>query len=326
MSLTLAANAERRQWHANRSQPASIFDITLPEGPLTVVLATIEEVESRELYIRLEQEYDKEVWHIAGATRKGTVTYPVNAEIHEFPVYHKGRKRQKGLLTFWTACKETAAAGGAVVIHCNSTFHRGPLALIGIMIFAGYDKDEAISEIVAHRHIYPGHYVPYEEWPPSETKSKHAEDFLECHRWLQTLTVPSWWAAADDAVTAVADAVVPADIADAADATDANAADANVANAADAAVAANAAPAGANDANMRDGGDWWRWRCSSCDRVDQNLRQCWECGRWDCKSCSFWCTRCPRKYLICGHCNAQDMYLVRRGKTWRCARCERERT
>ena len=133
-----------------------------------------------------------------------------------------------------------------------------------------------------------------------------------------------------------ADTAVAANTADASAANTANAsaantadvlvADANAANATDAAVAANAAPAGANDANMGDGGDWWRWRCSSCDKVDQNLRQCWECGRWDCKSCSFWCTRCPRKYLICGHCNAQDMYLVRRGKTWRCARCERERT
>ena len=127
-----------------------------------------------------------------------------------------------------------------------------------------------------------------------------------------------------------ADTAVAANTADASAANTANASVANTAdvlvadaNATDAAVAANAAPAGANYANMGDGGDWWRWRSSSCDKVDQNLRQCWECGRWDCKSCSSWCTRCPGKYLICGHCNAQDMYyLVRRGKTWRCERCE----
>ena len=317
-------------WHPDRRQRATIFDICFGDGlELTVVLATRKEALSLGLHVRLDRLKNKAIMHIARAdgAKPDQDNDHLGAKMHSIPVFDdESGNRTVGVATFWKACKETAVAGQAVVIHCTNSILRAPLAAAAIMVRVGYPWMITIEIIAEHRHIYPGLYLPWDEWPRSEKLMWHAPHILECHEWLQFMEEHELWAAATADILE-ADANADASAANTADASAANTADilvadANAANATDAAVAANAAPAGANDANMRDGGDWWRWRCSSCDRVDQNLRQCWECGRWDCKSCSFWCTRCPRKYLICGHCNAQDMYLVRRGKTWRCERCE----
>ena len=66
------------------------------------------------------------------------------------------------------------------------------------------------------------------------------------------------------------------------------------------------------------------WRCSSCNKVEENMRQCGECRQWDCRSCSFWCTRCPKgenQFNICGSCNRRKTYLIRVGKIWCCSAC-----
>ena len=191
--------------------------------PLTVVLATLEQAESQNVYDRVWQERSQEVWHIARASStkvKATAAYPVSAQVHNIPVYYQGKLRTTALLDFVTACKDTAMAGHAVLIHCNNTFHRGILLTIGLMIFVGYDKDEATRILAAERIIYPGHWLPWCEWAHEEQCDHHAEQFLESQRWLMTL--PRLRDAQDD----VANAASAANAQDAQDdgVTDANAA------------------------------------------------------------------------------------------------------
>ena len=196
----------------------------------------------------------------------------------------------------WNACKETARRKNVVLVHCNNSFHRGPLAVAAIMGLAGYNHDSAFSSIAHGRRIYPGHIVPFCDWPESERAGRHAQDFLECHTWILTLAD----VAANTAVVAMADVK-------ASSASDAQ-------NSSGAAFA----PLAVMQASHT------YWRCSSCNKLDQNMRQCWECWRWDCESCSFWRTTCPKgkyQYNICGHCNAEGIYLTRQGKIWRCSWC-----
>jgi len=301
------SNQDALAWRANKSQSATIFDIDTPVGPLTVVLCTKDEAETLALYRRIERETGKDVLHIAVAAGQGRANYPVGLQVHELPMYHKGRLRDEALENFWSACKETALAGQAVVIHCNQSFHRGPLCLVAIMVRAGYSKDRALDIIAESRCIYAGHHVPYEHWPPDEREGRHAEDVLECHLWLERLLPDAADALEPDAAHALEldDAGHSLDDADALEPDDADAL----------ALADAADPSSRNVC-------WWR--CSSCNVVGQRLLQCWVCSRWDCKSCSFWCTHCPkgrRKYTICGHCNAEGNHLFRQGKIWSCPNC-----
>ena len=49
--------------------------------------------------------------------------------------------RCDGFNDFWDVCKAASRQGRAVVIHCNQSFHRGPLALAAIMKRAGYSSE-----------------------------------------------------------------------------------------------------------------------------------------------------------------------------------------
>ena len=283
-------------WHTNRSQPATILEIETTEGDLTIVLATQDEAETMSLYRKIERETGKKVLHILAAAGGSQANYPIEARVHECPMYHKGRLRTNAVDGFWNACKETARQKHAVLVHCINTFHRGPLAAAAIMVLAGYNKERAFTMISDSRHIYPGHMVPFSDWPEAERKGSHAQDVLECHAWLETLS----GVAANIAVAAVADVEVSS-------ASSAR----NPGVEADAVVPVMQA-------------SQTEWRCSSCGRCDQTMRQCWECWRWDCKSCSFWCTTCPKgkyQYNICGRCNARGIHLTRQGKIWRCYWC-----
>ena len=117
------SNHDALAWRANKNQAATIYVIDTPVGPLTVVLCAKDEAETFSLYRRIEWETGKQVLHVAVAAGQGRTDYPVHVQVHEVPMYHKGRVRDDGLDNFWRACKETALAGEAVMIHCNQSFH-----------------------------------------------------------------------------------------------------------------------------------------------------------------------------------------------------------
>ena len=116
------SNHDALAWRAE-SQPATIFDIDTPVGPLTVVLCTKDQAETLSLYRLIDREKGKDIWHVAVAAGAGVASYPQPIQVHELPMYHKGRVRDEALETFWSACKDTALAGQAVMIHCNQSFH-----------------------------------------------------------------------------------------------------------------------------------------------------------------------------------------------------------
>ena len=174
-------------WSTNRSQRATFFDIATPQGGLTVVLASKDEIESMSLYHRIHAETGKVVLHIAAAAGRAHANYPIDAMVHACPMHHRGHMRSDGVMGFWDACQETAGQGEAVAIHCNNSFHRGPCALLAVMVLAGYNKDIAMAIIAKRRCVYPGHTVPFPEWPRGERESKHADDLLRCHAWIKAL-------------------------------------------------------------------------------------------------------------------------------------------
>ena len=103
-----------------------------------------------------------EVWDVAVCAGHGRADYSIeNIQVHALPMYHRGRVREDGLEIFWRSCKLAALAGAAVMIHCNQSFHRGPLGLVAIMIRAGYAKHRAIEMVAEQRSIFPGHWVPF---------------------------------------------------------------------------------------------------------------------------------------------------------------------
>ena len=295
-------------WRSKKGQTASIFDIATPEGPLTVVLCSKEEAETFALYRRIDQDLGKEILHVAVAAGFGRgSSYPSGAQVHDFPMYHKGRVRAEALESFWSASRETARLGQAVLIHCNQSFHRGPLCLTAIMIRAGCAKDEALDIIAEKRCIYAGHRVPYIDWPVAEQEDGHAEDVRECHTWLDSLFTDF----EDAPVPGAADAIEQDDVGLFVDDADAPETDDTTALA----IVDVAHPPAWNVP---------LWRCSSCDIAGKKLLQCWVCSQWDCRSCSYWCTHCPPgpwKYTICGRCYTEGGHLVRRGKIWWCHRC-----
>ena len=307
--MHLASNPKALVWRSRRDrQAATFFNIETPVGFLSVVLCTKDEAETYSLYRRIDTETRKDLCHVAVCAGFGDADYGIkNIEVHSLPMYHRGRARQDGLESFWRICKLAALAGEAVMIHCNQSFHRGPLGLFAIMIRAGYAKQRAIEMVAEQRSIFPGHWVPFAQWPEAEQKHKHSEDLLECHQWLETLTpdlVPVHHALAlqDPGHSPDEDVDVSATSA-----------------ASDVEVIDGAFP----DADAEDNWNARPWRCSSCQVTGKKLLPCWECDNWDCQRCAFWCTKCPPgkwKYTICKQCNGQGNYLLREGRVWWCRR------
>ena len=117
-------------WCTNTAQPATLLDIGLSEEVLTIVIARKEEVETPSLFQRISGDTGKFVSHVlvAGGTSCNT-TYPIDVTVHRCPIYHKGSMRSNAMHNFWNSCKEAAAAGQAVLVHSNNSYH---LSLIHI--------------------------------------------------------------------------------------------------------------------------------------------------------------------------------------------------
>jgi hypothetical protein len=312
--MQLASNDRALLWRSRKDmQAANFFTIDIPDiGPLCVVLCTKDEAETISLCHRIAMETGgKEVWDVAVCAGYGRADYSIeNVEVHDVPMYHRGRVREDGLEMFWRSCKLAALAGAAVMIHCNQSFHRGPLGLVAIMIRAGYAKHRAIEMVAEQRIIYPGHWLPFQQWPAAERQQTHSQDLLECHEWLETL-------GPDPAPVDHALAIQDPHFAGVGHSPDHNV---DVLAPFHGEVDDGAFP----DADAEDILGERQWRCSSCYVMGKKLLQCWECERWDCKKCSFWCTQCPTgkwKYTICNQCNRQENYLVRQGRVWWCSRC-----
>ena len=159
-------------------------------------MVTLQQVEDEAFCRKVEQDMGKRISAIgcaAGDTTK-RAHYPRDIQdlVIYCPVYYGSRvvegPRKKGLQAFQTACSQAVDDGTAVLIHCNRSFHRGPILAAACMISGGhYTKNEAFALISEKRKIYPGHMVEHRRWPDLERKNHFAWKLQNAHVWLQTL-------------------------------------------------------------------------------------------------------------------------------------------
>ena len=183
-------------WKKNRYERPSEYSLDIDGEPLTVFLCRREEVQYQGSADDFWANYNKEI-HVVGVASGGhddherrRAEYPATVHVIEVPVYHRGRLRTDGLEALWRASKQACQEGKALVIHCNNSFHRGPLLLAALMIKAGHTKADALETIARRRTIYEGHFRPESEWPVSERTGERAHQvakFIAAHDWLLQL-------------------------------------------------------------------------------------------------------------------------------------------
>ena len=111
-------------------------------------------------------------------------------EVIEVPMYYRSPKRLEYLKEMFLACEQACRNREAVILHCNQSFHRGPVFLATLAKLAGYDKWEIFRGLAAKRHIYPGHLMDPAEWKyhdPDMKKrqnSKHHESLNDAHAFV----------------------------------------------------------------------------------------------------------------------------------------------
>ena len=182
---TAAQNLSAKQWCAPHYQPPTEFRLMMPSGELSVWLASKRQAEDPYLYEKIKRSTGKEVKAVGIASGEGgSGHYPDGVKAFLCPMFHKGFQRSEGLLEFYDYCEETAAAGDAVIIHCNHSFHRGPLLLAALAKCAGHDKHETLEELATERTIYPGHLIDPSEWVLYDPDLRVAECLKEAHRFV----------------------------------------------------------------------------------------------------------------------------------------------
>ena len=174
-------------WYPCRDQRASVITYKIDNVDLTMVLAKKEEAISEAFYDQMEKDLKKKITHIVCAGSRLETSYPGNRSTYIFSVQKDVEKRDHILENIWEVSRKCAAAKEVLLIHCNNSFHRGPLAAAALMIKAGYTKEEAFKLISKERIIYRGHSVPYNQWPDEHAKHKHTKAFKDCHAWLEEL-------------------------------------------------------------------------------------------------------------------------------------------
>ena len=156
-------------------------------------MVTRKQAEDDAFWKKLEKDMGKQISAVACAGKNKDVHYPReprDIQVIDCPVYYNGDSgpRNKGLRALQTACSQAVEDGTVVLIHCNSSFHRGPILAVACMISGGqYTKHDAFGFISERRKIYPGHIVPDKHWPDWARSDDHTPKLRNAHAWLQTL-------------------------------------------------------------------------------------------------------------------------------------------
>ena len=141
----------------------------------------------------IEGKAHRNISTVACAAGGSPLWYPENIRKERVimcPVYHQGTEpnhpREAGLFRLKAACSQAVDNNTAVLIHCNRSFHRGPILAAACMVSGGkYTANEAFNFIHKERQIYPGHLMPLESWPQWEKNSGHARDVEMAHVWVR---------------------------------------------------------------------------------------------------------------------------------------------
>ena len=102
--------------------------------------------------------------------------------------YRPDQPRQRGLFALQAACSQAVDNNTAVLIHCNHSFHRGPILAAVCMVSGGkYTADEAFDFIHKQRQIYPGHVMHRDLWPKWEKTNRRSLDVAKAHLWVRAI-------------------------------------------------------------------------------------------------------------------------------------------
>ena len=118
-------------WQSNRKQLPSHYTIDIDGKELHMFLLKKEEAADPITYKWIKDSFGLEVAAVGVAAGDGAASYPVPLHVFEIPMYHKGRVREEGIQKFWQGCKAASSQGKAVIVHCNQSFHRGPICTRG---------------------------------------------------------------------------------------------------------------------------------------------------------------------------------------------------
>ena len=118
-------------WSADRKQMPSHYTIDIEGKQLHMFLCKKDEAADPLMYKWIKDEFGVEVAAVGVAAGSGAASYPVALEVVDVPIYHKGRVRQDGIHKFWQKCKAACSQRKAVLVHCNQSFHRGPVCTRG---------------------------------------------------------------------------------------------------------------------------------------------------------------------------------------------------
>ena len=173
-----------RHWEPDRRQLPSRYTISIDGEDLTCYLVKKSEAASQEFYSWIKRETGKDVYAVGVAAGHGEAAYPVELRAISVPMYYRGPLRTNGVAELWDACKTACSQNKAIIIHCNQSFHRGPLLLAAMMVKSGMLLSEAMACIGTMRAIYGGHFLEHRFWPETERKGRHAEDCLEARSFV----------------------------------------------------------------------------------------------------------------------------------------------
>ena len=178
-------------WRADRRQLPTPYVLEIDGRELTVLLVKKEEAADEQLYEWIRKTFNKDVYAVGVAAGSGACNYyPRPVHVVEAPMYYKGHIRKRGIERLWQMCKCAARLNMAVLVHCNQSFHRGPLLMAALMIHAGHSLADALDCIACERSIYAGHLLDHGLWPRHERTSSHAKDLLEAHKFLREAFEP----------------------------------------------------------------------------------------------------------------------------------------
>ena len=183
-------------WRRDERQLPSLYQFSIDGEPLTCFLVTKREAADPKLYDWILEETGLSVHAIGVAAGHGEADYPYQMKVLTLAkpiililsnVHHKGKMRKEGIEALWAECKVAIQRGRAILVHCNESFHQGPMLLAAMMLKSGMTFGEAMEYIGSKRHIYGGHFLEHSLWPARERDGKHTREFLQVQAFVKSL-------------------------------------------------------------------------------------------------------------------------------------------
>ena len=273
-------------------QNPSYYDVDVHRSKISIVLLTKYEAASQECWDQIEQNLKKRILGVACAAGYGRPRYPRNLPddcILEVPIQYEGKEtiRSQGFARLIRLVFQASVENKVILIHCNQSFHRGPLLFAAVLSKLGKTLVEAFRFIAEKRTIFAGHLLHYHSWPAQHRSNDRAKKMLSAYDFVRSVHTT------EQDLEREYDAWMSG-------------------------VRGNAAVRLLPSAN--------RWSfCDGCRSEVKDLRECRTCGEEFCRTCNFWCSHrvggCG--LVLCNDCNGYSETIGRNSRgLWMCRDCD----